>query len=197
MENTGGQTLKQNNPIPLLFFLAMICAVPFAGCASVQAEVPAVGERYRVSNEGYGLLYELTSKERNVDKILIVKTANSHVAAEIKRIAQIFGQAHDQLDAFAKQDARLRFGTTRLPTLEKKTRDSIESQTTKELLLSSGRDFDLQLLLTQAQALQYASHLTKALDGQDGNTHRKSFLAQFSKQCEQQHQKVIQLLSSL
>jgi hypothetical protein len=197
MESKGGQILTHDKTVPLLVSIAVVCALTFAGCASMQQETPVVGERYRVSNEGYGLLYELTGKEQNVDKILIVKSANSKVAVEIKNIAQLFGQAHDQLDAFAKQDARLRFGTTRLPTLEKKTRESIESQTTKDLLLSSGRDFDLQLLLTQAQALQYASHLAKELDGQDDNTHRKSFLNQFSKQCEQQHQRVIHLLSSL
>ena len=188
--------MKRCKTIPSQLFAAVVCAVTFAGCASVQEMIPIVGERYRVRNEGYSLLYELAGKERNMDKILIVKSANAKVSAEIKAIAQMFGQAHDQLDAFAKQDARLRFGTTRLPTLEKKTRDSIESKTTKGLLFSSGQDFELQLLLTQVQALQYATHLAKELGSQDDNKTRKTFLYQFSSQCEQHHQTVVELLSS-
>jgi hypothetical protein len=162
MENTGCPTVKPKTPIRLLWVLAVICAVPFAGCAWMSAEPPA-GERYRVSNEGYGLLYDLTGNEQNVDKILLVKTATAQVAAEIKHIAQLLGQAHEQLDAFAKQDPLLRFGTTRLLTVEQKTRESIASQTTKGLLVSRGREFDLHLLLTQVQALQYASHLAQEL----------------------------------
>ncbi|MDD1641177.1 MAG: hypothetical protein LUQ68_06665 [Methylococcaceae bacterium] len=177
--------------------ILVVCVLIFAGCDSVQDKIPVVSTRYRECNEGYALLYELTRQEQNVDKILMVKNANEKVSAEIKKIAQIFGQAHDQLDAFAKQYPRLRFETTRLPTLEKKTRDSIESQTTKTLLFSSGRNFELQLLLTQVQALQYAAHLAKELGGMDDSQNRKSFLNQFSKQCEQRHQHVIELLSSL
>jgi hypothetical protein len=188
--------VKQDKTVPLLFVTAGICVLTFAGCASVQEMIPIVGERYRVRNEGYSLLYELTGKEQNVDKILIVKNANAKVSAEIKAIAQMFGQAHDQLDAFAKQDARLRFRATHLPTLEQTTRDSIESRTTRELLFSSSHDFELQLLLTQVQALQYATHLAKELGSQDDNKNRKTFLDQFSKQCEQHHQTVVQLLSS-
>jgi hypothetical protein len=188
--------LNHNKTIPLLFSAAVVCALTFAGCASVQEMIPIVGEQYRVRNEGYSLLYELSGKERNVDRILIVKSANPKVSAEIKQIAQMFGQAHDKLDSFAKQDAHLRFGMTRLPTLEQKTRDSIESKTTQQLLFLSGQDFELQLLLTQVQALQYATHLAKELGSQDDNKNRKTFLGQFSKQCEQHHQTVVQLLSS-
>src|SRR5256885_233448 len=107
------------------------CILTFAGCASVQEMVPIVGERYRVRNEGYSLLYELTSKQRDVDKILKLKHASPNVAAVIKEIAQTFRQATEQLDQIVKTDAGLRFNSTHLPTLEVKTRASIEGTTAK------------------------------------------------------------------
>ena len=167
------------------------------GCASVQEKIPFVGSRFRTRNEGYSLLYELTAKQRDVDKILIIKHADARAAREIKEIAQLFRQAQERFDAFKKQDGSLDFQVKHLPALEDKTRDSIQSTATKDLLFSSGKDFELRLLLTQAQALDYASHLATALENQDDNKERKTFLGEFSKQCDQHHQNVIQLLSSL
>jgi hypothetical protein len=167
------------------------------GCASVQEKIPFVGSRYRTRNEGFSLLYDLTTKQRDVDKILILKHVSDKTAKEIKEIAQTFRQAQEQFDAFARQDSSLDFKTKHLPVLEDKTRDSIQSTTTKDLLFSSGKDFELRLLLTQVQALDYASHLASVLGNQDENKGRKSFLSEFSKQCDQHHKNVMQLLSSL
>ena len=168
-----------------------------AGCASVQEKIPFVGARYRSRNEGFSLLYELTTKQRDVDKILILKRVSARTANEIKEIAQTFRQAQEQLDAFARQDGSLNFQTKHLPALEEKTRDSIQATTTKNLLFSTGKELELRLLLTQAQALNYASHLAGVLENQDDNKERKSFLREFSKECDQHSKNVMQLLSSL
>ena len=167
-----------------------------AGCASFQEKIPFVGEPARQRNEGYALLYELTDQEQNVDKILILKHAPPPVAAVIKEIAQLFGHAHDQLDQFAKQDASLQMDKTRLPALEEQTRGAISSQTTKRLIFSTGREFEIQLLLTQLQALQYASHLAQQVARQDRQADRGRFLKEFSQQCERLYQHVLQLLSA-
>lgn len=167
------------------------------GCASVQEKIPFVGNRYRERNEGFSLLYDLATKQSDVDKILILKHVDAKTAKEIKEIAQTFRQAQEQLDAFAHQDSSLNFKTKHLPVLEVKTRESIQSTTTKDLLFSSGKEFELRLLLTQVQALDYASHLAGVLEDQDDNKERKSFLSEFSKQCDQHHKNVMQLLSSL
>jgi hypothetical protein len=84
-----------------------------------------------------------------------------------------------------------------LPAMEEKTRAAIESTTTKDLLFSSGRAFELRLLLTQVQALGYAGHLAAQLADQEGNAKRKEFLTQFAKQCEEHHKQVVELLGSL
>jgi hypothetical protein len=50
------------------------------------------GERQRVRNEGYSLLYELAGKEQDVDKVLILKSATKEISAEIKDIARLFAR---------------------------------------------------------------------------------------------------------
>jgi hypothetical protein len=171
--------------------------VVFAGCSTVPPVIPFFGGEARVRDEGYSLLYTLADKQSNVDKVLIIKHASEKVSVEIKQIAQVFSQAKKQLDEFAKQDGSLNFKMSHLPPMEEKTRAAIESTTTKDLLFSSGKAFELRLLLTQVQALDYASHLANQLAGQNGNTKRKEFLTQFARQCEQHHKQVIDLLTSL
>jgi hypothetical protein len=178
-------------------FIIIIGALAGIGCASVQEKIPFVGGRYRTRNEGYSLLYELITKQRDVDKILILKHASGRTATEIKEIAQTFRQAQERFDAFARQDSSLSFKAEHLPSLEVKARDSIQSTSTKNLLFSTGKDFELRLLLTQAQALDYVSHLAVVLEDREDNKQRALILDEFSKQCDQHYKNVLQLLSSL
>jgi hypothetical protein len=159
--------------------------------------IPFFGAQARVRDEGYSLLYTLASKQSDVGKILIIKSASTKVSAEIKQIAEVFGEAQKQLDGFAKEDSSLNFKMSHLPSMEEKTRAAIESTTTKDLLFSTGKAFELRLLLTQVEALSYASHLADQLAGVDGNPKRKAFLTEFSKQCVQHHKQVVDLLASL
>jgi hypothetical protein len=171
--------------------------VAFAGCSTVPPVVPFFGGESRVRDEGYSLLYTLADKQSNVDKVLIIKHASEKVSAEIKQIAEVFKQGKEQLDEFAKEDGSLNFKMSHLPSMEEKTRAAIESTTTKDLLFSSGKTFELRLLLTQVQALNYVSHLANQLAAQDGNPKRKEFLTQLAKRCEQHYKQVMDLLASL
>jgi hypothetical protein len=181
-----------------LFYCAtVICIVAFMGCSTVPPVIPFFGAQARIRDEGYSLLYTLADKQSNVGKVLIIKSASEKVSVEIKQIAQVFGQAKERMDRFAKEDGSLNFKMSHLPSMEEKTRAAIESTTTKDLLFSSGKAFELRLLLTQVQALDYASHLANQLANQDGKPKRKEFLTQFAKQCEQHHKQVVDLLASL
>ena len=159
--------------------------------------IPFFGGQSRIRDEGYSLLYTLASKESDVNKILIIKSASAKVSAEIKQIAEVFGAAQKQLDGFAKEDGSLSFKMSHLPSMEEKTRAAIASTTTKDLLFSTGKALELRLLLTQVQALSYASHLADQLAAQDGNPKRKTFLTEFSKQCVQHHKQVVDLVAGL
>src|SRR5271170_3955046 len=175
----------------------VVCLVVLAGCSTVPPVIPFFGRQSRIRDEGYSLLYTLASKQSDVGKILIIKSASAKVYTEIKQIAEVFSQAKKQLDGFAKEDGTLNFQMSHLPSMEEKTRAAIASTTTKDLLFSSGKAFELRLLLTQVEALDYASHLADQLAKQDENLKRKEFLTQFAKQCVQHHKQVIDLLASL
>ena len=175
----------------------MVCLLALAGCSTVPPVVPIFGRPARVRDEGYSLLYTLADKQSNVGKILIIKSANAKVSTEIKQIAQIFSEAKERLDGFAKEDSGLSFKLSHLPSMEEKTRAAIQSTTTKDLLFSSGKTFELRLLLTQVQALDYASHLAGQLADVDGNVKRKEFLTQFAKQCEEHHKQVVEMVAGL
>ena len=181
-------------PLLLLTFLGVLTII---GCASVRERIPIVGERQHIRNEGYSLLFELASKESDVDKILILKHAQAPITAEIKAIAMTFQKCRTQLEAFKKTDPSLRFQASDFPALEKKTRDAIESTTTKRLLISAGENFERELLLTQLQSLDYGSHLAGVLQAQDNIQQRRAFLVQFANECEQHHDRVMQLCSAL
>ena len=176
---------------------AVVCLMALVGCSTVPPVIPIFGRPARIRDEGYSLLYSLADKQSNVGKILIIKSASAKVSAEIKQIAQVFSEAKERLDGFAKEDSGLSYKMSHLPTMEEKTRAAIESTTTKDLLFSSGKTFELRLLLTQVQALDYASHLAGQLAEQEGNAKRKEFLTQFAKQCEEHHKTVVEMVAGL
>src|SRR5262245_5465766 len=133
------------------------------GCESVHggrsaAPTTSAGTN-QVQKEDYGLLYELLGKEKNVNKMLLVKRETPEVRELIDEIAREASDAADQLKQFATADPTLDLNHTGLPPTERKARSSIESALTKELLTSSGAAFELRLLMTQSEALTYGQHL--------------------------------------
>jgi hypothetical protein len=173
-----------------------------AGCQSLKKErsdvrVDAADDRtYRARNEGYNLLYSLMGDEKNVSKLLLIKRETADVGQVIKEISRAAAAAQDRLESFAKSDARLNLKLNALPVTEQKTRDSISSMRSKELLLSSGPTFELTLLLTQNEAMTYATHLAKVLGDQETVPDRRAYLAQLSEQLEKLRRKVLQIITS-
>ena len=173
----------------------IVCALAVTGCSTVQKVLPtAAWHKARVRNEGYSLLYQLMSQDSDVAKILIIKHADPPIADIIKEIASTCGQAKKELEQFHEKDRHLSFEMTNLPQIEQKTRDAIESTVTKQLLFSSGKKFEVRLLFTQAESMNYAAHLAKILHDQEDDPARKAFLATLSQQCTTLHDRVMELL---
>lgn len=146
----------------------------------------------RERNEGYSLLYDLAAKQGDLGKILLVKNAGASVTKLVNDISHSAANLQRQLGSFAREDKRLRLRDPNLPNLETKARAAIASTTTKELLLSSGRDFEVGLLLTQVYALRYGAHLAKQLLDLEEAKERKEFLEQTAKEWEALRARVIQ-----
>ncbi len=161
---------------------------------SAEAEPAAVGAAAR--NQGYGLLHELVSKQKDVSKILIIKKEKSDLHAVIKEISAVSHEATKRLEAFAAQDKSITLKSKGLPWVEEKTRASIESARTKQLLGSSKRKFELELLLTQSEALTYGTHLAKSLAQIETEPQRRDYLTQLSGQLDGLYVKVLNLITS-
>src|SRR5258708_33030268 len=137
-----------------LLYLALLFSL--VGCSTIRPTketTSAEGPPRSVLNEGYTLLDQLMSDEKDVSKLLIVKREPAAVVETIKSIAARAGEAHKQLEAFAKADARLNLKLKTLPLIEQETRDSIGKARTKELLFQNSKKIELPLLLTQNEAL--------------------------------------------
>lgn len=144
--------------------------------------------------QGYSLLYALVSDEAKVDGILIIKDASPGTKEAIKSIAARAKRAKEELDALAKSDRTLKLDASGLPAVEQETRDAISSQTAKLLLTSSGEVFEMNLLLTQYEALKYLSALSKALAEREPAGPRKVMLEELSTDANTLHEGVMILL---
>jgi hypothetical protein len=133
-------------------------------------------------NNCYSLLHQLLSEEKDISKLRFIKRENIDLKDLLKRIAGSANAGATQLETFARQDPSLVLDDYRLPPGEEKTRADIGSQKEKELLHSSGDKLEFTLLLTQNEALNYASHLAHIAAQNDFRPERSQFLEGLSRE---------------
>src|SRR5262249_10427995 len=114
-----------------------------------------------IRENSYALLHQLLSDEKDVSKLRFIKREPSDLKDLVNRIAKASGDGAKLLETFAKEDDPPNLDNVRLPPGEVATRDAIASTKKKQLLGNKGDEFELALLLTQLEALNYASHLAK------------------------------------
>jgi hypothetical protein len=115
----------------------------------------------QVRNNASSLLAQLLDEEKNVSKILIIKHASPEFSGLIKAISTAATDGGKRLKGLAQYDPTLDLTRQDLPAGEKASRDAEGKTEEYDLLFSSGANFEFTLLLTQAQALDYGSHLAK------------------------------------
>ena len=145
---------------------ALIASFLLYGCVPLENARTANGEslvpeKLEIRNNAASLLYDLLGQEKNVGKILIVKRNSEELGRLIKAIAEAAGDAEKQLERLAEKDLNLNLHVVQLPPGEKKAREAVAKTKEHELLFSSGKEFEFNLLLTQAEALSYGWHLAK------------------------------------
>jgi hypothetical protein len=171
-----------------------IILISLFGCAAEPQPVP-VGDTLRQQNQGYSLLYQLMRDESDVGKIFLFKHADDSVGNLVREIGHFCQAAKKQMDDFQKADNNLIYITPDLPPIEQQGRDLQKDDDTKALLFSSGKDFELRILFTQAQAMNYATQLSRALASNESNAARKSFLENMTKQTRDYHDRLMKLLA--
>lgn len=182
--------------------MLLLLSLAIAGCAGTSAPHPGGalkppannGGRFRKRNEGYSLLYNLMKDDSDVGKIFIFKHASDMVGDLIRSVGHACQDTKKQMDQFQKSDRHIEFDVADLPNLEKRGRD-IESKAVEHALLhSSGKEFELQIVYSQAKATRYAIDLCKALEEVEDNQDRKKFLEDTAHRFQDLNDKLMQLL---
>jgi len=160
--------------------LAYVLLAASLGCASSSApsRTPAVHS----SGHGYALLYEILGQERQVAKLLLIKVERDDLETIIDAIAETSDRAHARLEALAEADPGLDLTDTGLPLEEVRTRLAIAATRKEQLLAASGRELELQLLLTQNEALTYMAHLADTLSRSEPDPERLAFVRELWKE---------------
>jgi hypothetical protein len=155
--------------------LLLLSAALTTACASTPPKSPTpTGGDIHTRNQAYSLLYKLMSDESDVAKILIIKQAGAPVVAVVKDIATFAQSSKKQLDDFQKSDPQLHFDQPDLPALEQESRDLAAKTEGRDLLTSSGKNFEVRLVFTQSQAMSYAAQLAKPLADHEPNPPAKT-----------------------
>lgn len=178
-----------------LFSLAMWLLV---ACQAAQTSSSAhhIDAAVATRNQGYALLYSTIEDESRLDQTLIIKNPSPQVKDLLIAIAQFAGTAKQALQAHADADPSLDLKIDGLPAMETKTRKAISGSTTKQVLFSSGKEFEFTILLTQHEALNYITHLAAVLARQESNEARKTYLNSLAKESGILHARVIALLKA-
>jgi len=135
-----------------------------------------------VDSEGYTLLYDLLSKESDVDKLLLIKAETPAVNTLMKNIAAACSNGAAKLEEFAQAEPTLNLKLVSLPAAELETRKSIESGRARALLFASGKELEVRLLLSQAEGMSYGAHLAAVLARREEHPARKSHLEYISEE---------------
>jgi hypothetical protein len=183
--------------IPSLFTVMLSAACVLTGCQSPKVTAPGGGGAARATrNNCYSLLHQLLNDEKNVSLLRFIKREQDDVKSLVKKIAATSATGAKLLEEFAKHDPSINLDDIRLPPGEAATREAIASTKQKELLGQTGGEFELSLLLTQLQALSYASHLAKVAGENESQPDRARALAGVSEDMENLYHEVFVLLLS-
>jgi hypothetical protein len=145
-------------------------------------------------SEGYGLLYDLVSKEKQSSLLSIIKTMSPELKSLLERISETSKATAKELETLVKLDPTRNLKVTNLPRIEQATRDSIDKETSKELLQSKGVDLEFHMLSSQLPAMNYAAHLARSLAVVETNPRRREFLLQTDRKFSDLHGQVYKML---
>jgi hypothetical protein len=175
--------------------LLIACGAALGGCATTPTPPTENGGMFRHQNEGYSLLYKLMSDDTDVNKIVIFTRADDSVVKLIKEIAAASSAAKNQMDEFPKADKHIEYDEADLPKLEARGRELQSKDDAKGLLTSSGKDFEVLLIFSQAEATDYAVQLSKAILENEKDPTRTAFLTSLSKQFADFHERLMGMLT--
>ena len=182
--------------LPLLTAVLSVACI-LSGCQSPKARTPSGGSvPQSTRNNCYSLLHQLLNDQKNVSLLRFIKREQEDVKTLVKKIAANSATGAKLLEEFARHDPSITLDDIRLPPGEAATREAIASTKKMELLSQTGGEFELSLLLSQAEALSYGSHLAKVASESEFHPDRARALAGVSEdKATLYHEVFVMLLS--
>jgi hypothetical protein len=185
-----------------LFFMLAAALILSAGFPT---RCPAMGsktEKEKAWKEedlanGYALLYGITSKEKNLDMLLVVKTAGNPTKELVNKITILYSNLFDYLEGLEINRKKIAQVGNGLPVAETSSRVTIEQTKTKQLLGRSGREFDLTLLSSQIEALAYSSALLDNIAKNESSPSNRRQALDYQKRLDSLQMKAWEQLKSL
>ena len=179
-----------------LFLLALVSlSIGGTGCKLLNAKAAATPPGQQdVRLNCLSLLHDLMSQEKDVSKLLIIKRESQDLNRLVKSISAASAAATKKLEDMAGQAGSGSLDQLSLPKGEVATRKAIASTLTKVLLTASGDDFELGLMLSQAEALEYGWHLAAVAAANEPQPERRHYLTALSEELKNLYHQVISLL---
>ena len=125
---------------------------------------------------GYALLYELVSKEKQSTLLSLIKKESPELKSLLERISETSKATAKELETLATIHPPLNLKVTHLPRIEQTTRDSIDKETSQQILRSHGVDLEFNMVSSQLAGMNYGAHLARSLAIVETNPRRKDFL---------------------
>ena len=140
------------------------------------------------------LLDDLLNDEKNISKLLIIKRNTTELKNLAVSISKTSAEGAKLLKQIGKQEPGLNLKETLLPAGEAATRKAIAKTKESKLLHTNDDELEFQLLLTQAEALNYGAHLAKVAAENDPHPNQARELSSLSSQLAQLYEQVLAML---
>jgi hypothetical protein len=143
---------------------------------------------------GYALLYDLVSKETQSTLLSIIKKESPELKSLLERISDTSKVTAKELETLASVHPTLNLKVTQLPRIEQAARESINKETSKQILLSKGVELEFNVVSSQLAGMNYAAHLARSLAVVETNPRRKEFLLRTERNFSELHGHVYTML---
>ncbi len=178
----------------VLSMLLAACGQPHEHAVPVQGQVPA-------RDAGYSVLRKMLGDEQHLKTLRVAKSVVTlnNVSDPTRRLIDDIAAASstglDRLDGIAALKPRISFDSSCSSMLDRAMLDPMRLSTAKDLLMASGDEFEIRLVVSQVQALRMISELAGELRDLDPNVQRQVWLQELSGQYAALYKRAVASLS--
>jgi hypothetical protein len=188
--------------IPKIALFTLLLAV-LCGCATRQnsgqslTTIPGKTKEIKTRNNAASLLADLLKQEKDVAKVFILKKANKPVVDLVTLIGATAATHERELLEMSTNDPSLKLNAIRLPPGELAARDGTTKSKERDLLLTSGHNFEFNLLFSQAQAENYGWHLAAVAADNSSNSEEEHTFTTIGQTMEHLYRETVEQMRAL